>query len=105
MSKIIKIRKQIDEIEEINMTPVMSLFVILIPFLLLAAVFVKINIINSPFPKFSGKPSKKQEAFLLNLYIKKDGFSVQTTGNSKRSKKTYKIGLKTGEYQYEELQE
>lgn len=100
MSKFVNIRKEIDEVEDINMTPIMSLFVILIPFLLLAAVFVRINIINSPFPQFSGKTTKKQNTFTLSLYVKKSGFSVVTTGKKKTK---FKIKLKDGEYQFDEL--
>jgi biopolymer transport protein ExbD len=98
-------RKELEEVEDINMTPIMSLFVILIPFLLLAAVFVKVSIISSPFPKLGGASSQKQDKtlFVLDIKIKMKGIEITTTGNKRRRKKTHKIPKLDGEYQYDKV--
>ncbi len=76
-----KNRRQSDA--EINVTPVMNIFVILIPFLLLTATFVKIAIINLALPSLEQGQQIDEEALkdltLILISIKPEGFEVKTS--------------------------
>jgi len=71
------------EAEELNITPVMNIFLILVPFLLLTAVFVRISILEFSLP------SAEQQAAQLNqgqapvvtiLAISEKGFELKSKG-------------------------
>ncbi|MDZ7362176.1 MAG: biopolymer transporter ExbD [candidate division KSB1 bacterium] len=70
---------------DLNMTPVMNIFLILVPFLLLTASFVKIAILEMSLPSLSQKnssvsqPSEEKKALVLNmLAIRENGFELKS---------------------------
>jgi len=70
--------------EEVNIIPVMNIFLILIPFLLLTAAFIKLAILEISLPSL-GKGAKVQqetekELVLVILAIKEDGFQLKSPG-------------------------
>lgn len=69
--------------EEINITPIMNLFIILIPFLLLSAVFVNIGVIETSLPIVAddndkGKDENKHR-IALKVAINRLGFLIKGT--------------------------
>ncbi|MDZ7344796.1 MAG: biopolymer transporter ExbD [candidate division KSB1 bacterium] len=92
---------------DLEMTPIMNIFLILVPFLLLTATFVKIAILEMTLPSLN-KPviqettatAEKPKQLVLNtLAIKANGFELKSP--------TFNFPLipKTGEqYNYEQLQ-
>jgi|Deesub1362B_J571_1020462.scaffolds.fasta_scaffold11992_3 biopolymer transport protein ExbD len=88
---------------EVNIIPVMNIFVILIPFLLLTATFVRIAIIDLALPSLEKGTQLSEEELknltLLVVSIKPEGFEVKT------SEKTYPIiPVRNGQYDYSALQ-
>lgn len=68
---------------DLDLTPVMNIFLILIPFLLLTAVFVKIAVLELSLPNLerAGAAVQQQEkkSVVLNfLFIKETGFEVKS---------------------------
>ncbi|MFQ5824269.1 MAG: ExbD/TolR family protein [bacterium] len=77
-------RERRDLQEDVNITPVMNIFLILIPFLLLTAVFVKIAVIEFSLPsvdkKAGGSETKQNKAVVTILAINEKGFELKTQG-------------------------
>ncbi len=61
---------------EINITAFMNLMVILVPFLLITAVFSRITILELNIPAASGDPQQAKEEFSLEVIVRKDGIEV-----------------------------
>jgi len=83
--------------------PLMSLFVILIPFLIQAAVFSKTAILNLYLPTTRPKAVDQlstEQTVVPTIVIKRNGFLVQIGGKGK-----YTIPLRKGEYDFGSLQE
>jgi len=74
--------KKVDE--DVNIIPIMNIFLILIPFLLLFSAFIKLAILEISLPSLgkSGKPQQEQnkELVLIILAIKETGFQVKSPG-------------------------
>jgi biopolymer transport protein ExbD len=76
--------------QDINLVPLMNVFCILIPFLLLTAVFVQLTIINTNLPTASSLANKPKEAdtsptpeakkLNLTVFITKEGFTLAGYG-------------------------
>jgi len=88
---------------ELNITPIMNIFVILIPFLLLTATFVRIAIIELSLPTLDqsgGGEASEKELTVLVVAISPEGFEVKT------SEKKFPLIPKVGErFDYRELKE
>ena len=70
--------------EEVNIIPVMNIFLILIPFLLLTAAFIKLAVLEISLPQI-GKEAKSQQEqpknlILVILAIKENGFQLKSPG-------------------------
>jgi biopolymer transport protein ExbD len=68
---------------ELNITPVMNVFLILIPFMLLTAVFVQIAVQEFSLPSTdtpASDPSQQKKAVLTILAINENGFELKTQG-------------------------
>ena len=70
--------------EEVNIIPVMNIFLILIPFLLLTAAFIKLAVLEISLPSL-GKGAKMQQEeqkklVLVILAIKETGFQLKSPG-------------------------
>lgn len=69
---------------DLNITPVMNIFLILVPFLLLTAVFVRIAVIEFSLPGASKQSeiqeAKQSKAIVTILAINEKGFELKTEG-------------------------
>lgn len=72
------------EEDDLNITPVMNIFLILVPFLLLTAVFVKISILEFSLPSADKQSSQTQKQgenpVVTILAISDKGFELKTKG-------------------------
>ncbi len=72
-----------DEESELNITAVMNIFLILIPFLLLTAVFVRIAVLEFSLPskqKSSTTEATPRDAVVTVIAINEKGFDLKTQG-------------------------
>lgn len=72
-----------DQESELNITAVMNIFLILIPFLLLTAVFVRIAVIEFSLPsnqKSSTTEAPQRDAVVTVIAINEKGFDLKTQG-------------------------
>lgn len=97
-------KSRLDADSEINITPVMNIFVILVPFLLLTATFVKIAIIDLVLPSLDQGSSMSNEEVkdltVLVISIGPNGFEIKTSEN-----KYPLIKQKKGKYDFRKLKE
>lgn len=78
-------RERSKEPDDLNITPIMNIFLILVPFLLLTAVFVQISIHEFSLPtgetsEQQAEPEKKPVVTLLT--ITESGFQLKTQGKN-----------------------
>jgi len=74
-------KKHIKDAEELNITAFMNLMVILVPFLLITAVFSKIAILELNIPKGGGAADKNKKPELqLQIVIRENIIDVQDGG-------------------------
>ncbi len=76
-------RKHLAQAPEINITAFMNLMVILVPFLLITAVFSRITILELDVPKSvnSSKPLTEEQSLILEITVREQGIEV---GDQKR---------------------
>ena len=104
--RVIQERKQSQRRDpELNVTPVMNVFLILIPFLLLTAVFVRIAVLELALPSIARKSETQRtqppEQLVLNmLTIDEGGFQLKSTGMT-----FARIPVRNGRYDYKALAE
>ena len=87
-------------VEELNITAFMNLMVVLVPFLLMTAVFTQLTVIELNLPPASAaKPANKNEKkpFQLNIIIEKQ--YIHLTDNNNRSLKKIPA-TKSGSYDF-----
>ncbi len=104
-----------EEPVDLNMVPIMNLFLAMIPFLLSCAAFFQASVINASVPALSeggddqqDEPKKEMKKISLNLQISKDGFTLSADGDQPEEELkaiTTKIPKKNGEYDFEKLAE
>ena len=76
-------RENIYEDDNLNITPVMNIFLILVPFLLLTAVFVNIAILEFSLPSSDAQAretAQKKNTVVTILAITEKGFELRTKG-------------------------
>lgn len=80
-----KIREE-TEMGELNLLPIMNLICLLIPFLLMAAQFIKIGVILVETPRLSrvksSKDKKKKQALNLSLVMTDKGYYIKSRHGS-----------------------
>ena len=59
MARLGRLRKQTEENTELNMVPIMNMFMVLIPFLLMSAAFYNIKAVNTSIPVHSNAPAQE----------------------------------------------
>ncbi len=75
--KLVK-KKRVQEVVELNITAFLNLMVILVPFLLITAVFSRITILELNLPPKDAKPEQQQKIKLqLELVIRPDSFEIR----------------------------
>jgi len=90
-----------DDTAELNITAFMNLMVILVPFLLITAVFSRLAIIELTLPGSSTEPVDPQEqAFQLEVIVRKDKIEV---GDRNQGLLGIYPSSEEGEYDYEAL--
>lgn len=100
---------------ELNLVPIMNLFTVLIPFLLLSAAFIQVKVINASVPAIAdgSDPEREQEAYdqrpvVVNLQVQSAGYAVSASGEDLSAeelrKLTARIGRKQREYDRDALQ-
>jgi biopolymer transport protein ExbD len=79
------VRKRSGTGDDLQMTPVMNVFLILVPFLLLTASFVKIAILEMSLPSLSQQesaqivaPEQRKQLVLNMLAIRQNGFELKS---------------------------
>lgn len=100
---------------DLNMVPIMNLFLAMIPFLLMCAAFFQVSVINASVPALSeggddpnDVPKKELQKVTLNLQITKSGFVISANGDQPEDelkKIGGKIPLKKKEYDFAKLAE
>lgn len=71
-------KKRVDSVVELNITAFMNLMVILVPFLLVTAVFSRITVLELNLPALNAKDSQQEKIKLqLELVLRKDSFDIQ----------------------------
>ncbi len=86
---------------DLDLLPIMNLFMVLIPFLLLSAVFVKISVIDIYLPQASATPTAKGDKKppqILTIHVTEKGFSFSELGKS-----LPKINKRSGKYNFSAL--
>ncbi|MDA7746884.1 biopolymer transporter ExbD [Psychromonas sp.] len=72
--------KTIQQAEELNITAFLNLMVILVPFLLITAVFSRLTVLELNLPALDAQTDTSQEIKLqLELVIREDSFDIQDT--------------------------
>lgn len=71
-------RRQIEKTVDLNITAFMNLMVILVPFLLITAVFSRLTVLELNLPALDAKSKQNQEIKLqLEMIVKSDSFDIQ----------------------------
>jgi len=106
-------QKHKEEPVELNMVPIMNLFLAMIPFLLMCAAFFQVSVINASVPALSegadapaDEPKKQLDKVSLNLQITKEGFVISASGDQPEEELKAlagKIPKRNREYDYERL--
>ena len=79
-------RKKKDEAdEELNLTPIMNLFVVMIPFLLFSATFYQVSIINASVPTIAeGALEAGQSEKVMNVILQMGSNGYELMGNGEQ---------------------
>ncbi len=71
-------KRHLDETVELNITAFLNLMVILVPFLLITAVFSRITVLELNLPSLNGDDASQEQVDLqLQLVIREDYFDIQ----------------------------
>jgi biopolymer transport protein ExbD len=88
------------ETPELNITSFLNLMVVLIPFLLISAVFSRITIMELSVPTSAGGAISKKPNFAIEVIVRKNGFEI-ANGSSVEAA----VPKKDGQYDMELLTE
>jgi biopolymer transport protein ExbD len=69
-------RRTKTDAHEIDVTTFLNLMVVLIPFLLITAVFSRVTIVELDVPSSSGGPSTNEEGFQPEIIVRKHGIEI-----------------------------
>jgi biopolymer transport protein ExbD len=73
-------RRRSKEPSELDMTTFLNLMVVLVPFLLITAVFSRITIVELSLPSASAAPAPAEAAFRVEVIVRETGLEI-TNGN------------------------
>ena len=74
-------RRRHNEPAELDMTTFLNLMVVLVPFLLITAVFSRITIVELSLPSSQAAPAPAQPAFRVEVIVREAGLEI-TNGNN-----------------------
>ena len=69
-------KRRSKETYEIDVTTFLNLMVVLLPFLLITAVFSRITIVELNLPSSSGGPSSHEENFRIEVIVREEGIEI-----------------------------
>lgn len=69
-------RRRVTEPTELDVTTFLNLMVVLVPFLLITAVFSRITIVELDLPTSSSAPSPKDPAFRVEVIVRETGLEI-----------------------------
>lgn len=106
-------QKRKQEEEEINLTPMMNLFVVLIPFLLTSTAFVKLSVINAAVPTIAEsadvEPGQSSKELNVSIRIEKNSFHLSGSGDNLSNEELASVRTsvkgQAGNLNYEKLTE
>jgi biopolymer transport protein ExbD len=94
-------RRHVHEPPEINITAFMNLMVILVPFLLITAVFSRITILELNLPAAGGQSANQPAEFNLEIIVRQDAIDV----GDRNGGLIQRVELQDGGYNFEQLSE
>jgi biopolymer transport protein ExbD len=100
MARRIRYKKRMVETPELNITTFLNLMVVLIPFLLISAVFSRVTIQELRIPTSAGGTSIQNQNFAIEVIVRKAGLEI-ANGTAVEAA----IPNKEGEYDLEMLTE
>ncbi len=74
-------RRRTKETPELDVTTFLNLMVVLVPFLLITAVFSRLTIVELDLPSASGGATAKEPNFRLEVIVREEGLEI-TNGNT-----------------------
>ena len=98
MTRRHRYRKRMVETPELNITTFLNLMVVLIPFLLISAVFSRVTIMEMSVPTSAGGAATNKPNFAIEVIVREAGFEI-ANGNSVEAA----IPKKEGAYDMEML--
>ena len=69
-------RRRVKEPTELDITTFLNLMVVLVPFLLISAVFSRITIVELNLPTSSGGGAPKEPAFRVEVIVRESGMEI-----------------------------
>ncbi len=92
-------RRQMQETPDINITAFMNLMVILVPFLLITAVFTRITVLELSLPAAAEQDNLKEPLFNLEIIVRENSIAV----GDRQGGLLKRLPMVDGEYDYEQL--
>jgi biopolymer transport protein ExbD len=74
-------KRRLSETHELDVTTFLNLMVVLVPFLLITAVFSRLTIVELNLPSSSGGPTTSEPNFRLEVIVRESGMEL-TNGNA-----------------------
>jgi len=93
-------KRRVGATYEIDVTTFLNLMVVLIPFLLITAVFSRLTIVELNLPSAAGGPASNEDSFRVEVIVRKEGMEI-----SNGSATIASIPKKDEEYDLESLSE
>lgn len=69
-------KRRTKDVHELDVTTFLNLMVVLVPFLLITAVFSRLTIVELNLPSSAGGPAQTLENFRVEVIVREDGFEV-----------------------------
>lgn len=69
-------RRTKDSAHELDVTTFLNLMVVLVPFLLITAVFSRLTIVELNLPSSTGGPSSSEEGFRVEVIVREEGIEI-----------------------------
>jgi len=107
-------KREAEKPVDLNMVPIMNLFLAMIPFLLMCAAFFQVSVINASVPALSeggdegSEPKKELQKITLQLQITYSGFTISASGDQSPDELKNLAGTipkKGNQYDFEKLAE
>ena len=93
-------KRRVSATYEIDVTTFLNLMVVLVPFLLITAVFSRLTIVELDLPSAAGGPTDNQDSFRVEVIVREEGMEI-----SNGSATIASIPKKDDEYDLDSLSE